>query len=55
MKFNNCEIGVLVNTAKDDKGFQIDLLNIAKNDKGLDNPNPNLNPSPNLTLALTYL
>ena len=33
-------LGVLLNTAKDDKGLQIDVLNTAKNDKGLDNPNP---------------
>ena len=34
---------VLLNTAKDDKGLQcqIDVLNSAKNDKRLDNPNPN--------------
>ena len=47
------KVGVLLNTAKDDKGFQIDVLNAAKNEKEFDNPNPN--PSPNLTLMLTLI
>ena len=35
------------------QGLQTDVLNTAKNDKGLDNSNPN--PSPNLTLILTLI
>ena len=38
----NDKIWVLLNTVKDDKGLQIDVLNTAKYDKGLDNPSPNL-------------
>ena len=32
---------VLLNTAKADKGLQLDVLNTAKNDKGLGNRNHN--------------
>ena len=38
-KIETAFFGVLLYTAKNDKGFQIDVLNTSKNDKGLDNPN----------------
>ena len=47
-------LGVLLNTAKDDKGLQIDVLNTAKNDKGLDNPNPNPNLESFVVFAMVW-
>ena len=33
-KMSSFKVGPILNTAKDDKGSQIDVLNAAKNDKG---------------------
>ena len=44
-----CQVGVLLNSTKNDKGLLIGVLITAKYHKGLDNPKPN----PILTLALT--
>ena len=45
-------LGVLLNTVKDDKKHQIDVLNTAKYDKRFNNPNVNPNLTVNLTLTL---